>query len=287
MDIHKYKRVGTLPQRKIDSLLMKQYPEDREDPKRNTQIATLRLGIRNEIRAAKKAQRIDKIKSAHHKRLWANILRDLGYEENNVRQGMKYASVGQHPERLTAFEQYGKVIAHVRTVIEAARYSEITAKNRQGEKREVRNPTPTEYVHWHNAEGKKHIPNNGCHWTDWVPSHIRERIVVLFDAIPTTQRSKRKIPFQRMQRPRTVVKKNKAGEVVAVIHNPALTTLIKRTEKEYALALQEYEIAPTDPDREREVTLMRQALARMAKMKPNEAVPHTWHGLFKFGRSKC
>ena len=282
MDINKYKRITSLSMRKVDQLLNKQYslkrltPDEREVPSR------FRNALRSSILAAKKAQRIDKIKSAHPKRLWANILRDLGYEENNVRQGMKYASVGQHPERLTAFEQYSKVIAHVRTVIEAARYSEITAKNRQGEKREVRNPTPTEYVHWHNAEGKKHIPNNGCHWTDWVPSHIRERIVVLFEAIPTTQRSKRKIPFQRMQRPRTVVKKNKAGEVVAVIHNPALTTLIKRTEKEYALALQEYEIAPTDPDKEREVTLMRQALARMAKMKPNEAVPHTWHGLFKF-----
>ena len=232
------------------------------------------LAIKASIKKQKSAKRSDNAKRKRLDADWRAVINPL-VNEQRVVYGMKRYNKDRYPnpERKEALDAYDALLSKLKTKLR----SYHAAYER----------SPLQQAAWEKERLGRDIPNNGCHWTDWVPSHIRERIVVLFEAIPTTQRSKRKIPFQRMQRPRTVVKKNKAGEVVAVIHNPALTTLIKRTEKEYALALQEYEIAPTDPDREREVTLMRQALARMAKMKPNEAVPHTWHGLFKFGRSKC
>jgi hypothetical protein len=263
-----HKWMYTAAQRKIDGRLLKDFPHNPE----------LRLGVRNEIRQARRQNRIEKIKVTKHKQLWGGLLRDLNYEHNNVRQGMKYATAQPQPERLHAFEQYLLVMDKVRTVIEDARYSVITAKDRQGNVREIPNPTPSDYAKWKNANSKQPIPNNGIHWTDWVPARIKLQVAELFTAIPHTPKAKRKIPFQRTQRPRSI-KRNKQ-----VIDNPALKTLIKRTEKELTYVKQELDIAPNDPTIRMKYNQMQQALTRMREMKPNEAVPHTWHGLYKFER---
>ena len=242
-----HKWMYTAVQRKIDSALLKQFPDQH----------TLRNGMREEIRQVKSQRRAEKITATHRKKLWAVLLRDLNYEYNNVRQGIKYAKTQTQPERLHAFENYLMVLAKVRDEIEAAQANP-----------EVLKPTPSNYARWVNAKGKRQIPNNGVHWTDWVPSRIKAQVNALFDAIPHTPKAKRKIPFPRTQRP--------------VKDNPALTRLIKRTEKEIAYVKQELDIAPTEPTIRMRYNQMRQALARMREMKPSEAVPHTWHGLYKF-----
>lgn len=253
-----HKWMYTATQRKIDSALLKQFPDQHG----------LRNSLRSEIRTVKSQRRAEKIAATHRKKLWAALLRDLNYEYNNVRQGIKYAKTQTQPERLHAFEQYLLVIDKVRTVIEDARYSVITAKDRQGNVREIPNPTPSEYAKWKNAKGKRQIPNNGIHWTDWVPAGVKLKALALFDAIPHTPKAKRKIPFQRTQRPQR--------------NNPALTRLINRTEKEIAYIKQELDIAPSNATIRLKYNQMRQALVRMREMKPSEAVPHTWHGLYKF-----
>lgn len=258
----------TAAQRRVDGKLLKLFPHNPE----------LRLGVRNEIRQARSQNRVAKIKATKHKQLWDGLLRDLNYEHNNVRQGMKYATAQPQPERHHAFEQYLLVIDKARGMIETARYSTITAKDRQGNVREIPDFTPSEYVKWKNANSKQHIPNNGIHWTDWVPARIKMAVAELFNDIPRTPKAKRKIPFQRTQRPRSIRKKG------LVIDNPALKTLIKRTEKEIAYVKQELDIAPNDPTIRMKYNQMEQALIRMREMKPSEAVPHTWHGLYKFER---
>lgn len=240
-----HKWMYTAPQRKIDSALLKQFPDQHQ----------LRNQLREEIRQVKSQRRAEKIAATHRKKLWAVLLRDLNYEYNNVRQGMKYETTQPQPERLHAFQQYLMVLDKVRDEIEAA----------QGNP-EVPKPTPSAYTRWLNAKGKRTIPNNGSHWTDWVPMRVKIRVAELFDAIPHVPKAKRKLPFQRTQRPQR--------------NNPALTRLIQRTEKELGYAQQELDIAPTNPVFRLKVRQMQQALARMREMKPNEAVPHTWHGLF-------
>ena len=241
----------TATQRKIDSALLRKFPDQHH----------LRNNLREEIRQVKSQRRAEKIRATHRKKLWADLLRDLNYEYNNVRQGMKYTTSQPQPERLYAFEAYLLVLNKVRDEIEAAQANP-----------EVPKPTPSAYSQWVNAKTKRQIPNNGIHWTDWVPASVKARVSALFDAIPHTPKAKRKLPFQRTQRP--------------VKDNPALTRLIKRTEKEMSYVKQELDIAPTNPVIRLKYTQMRRALARMREMKPNEAVPHTWHGVYGYDKAQ-
>jgi len=242
-----HKWMYTATQRKIDSALLREFPDQHG----------LRNSLRSEIRNVKSQRRAEKITATHRKRLWAALLRDLNYEHNNVRQGLKYAAKQGHEEKQRAFESYLLIVERVRDEIEAAQANP-----------EVPKPTPSNYARWINAKGKRQIPNNGIHWTDWVPAGVKLKALALFDAIPHTPKAKRKIPFQRTQRP--------------IKNNPALTRLIKRTEKEIAYVKQELDIAPTNQTIRLKYNQMRQALDRMREMKPSEAVPHTWHGLYKF-----
>jgi hypothetical protein len=175
-----HKWMYTTTQRKIDSALLRKFPDQHH----------LRNGLRDEIRTVKSQRRAEKITATHRKKLWAALLRDLNYEYNNVRQGMKYAKTQTQPERLHAFENYLLIVERVRDEIEAAQANP-----------EVPKPTPSAYSKWVNAKGKRQIPNNGIHWTDWVPARIKAQANALFDAIPHTPKAKRKIPFQRTQRP--------------------------------------------------------------------------------------
>lgn len=242
-----HKWMYTAVQRKIDSALLRKFPDQHH----------LRNNLREEIRQVKSQRRAEKITATHRKKLWADLLRDLNYEYNNIRQGIKYAQTQGQAEKIEAFEAYLLIVERVRADIEAAQANP-----------EVPKPTPSNYARWHNAKGKRQIPNNGIHWTDWVPARVKAQVTDLFNAIPHTPKAKRKIPFQRTQRP--------------IKNNPALTRLIKRTEKEIAYVKQELDIAPTNQTIRLKYNQMRQALARMHEMKPSEAVPHTWHGLYKF-----
>lgn len=245
-----HKWMYTAVQRKIDSALLKQFPDQH----------ALRNGLRAEIRQVKSQRRTEKIAATHRKKLWAVLIRDLNYEYNNVRQGLKYAANQGQQEKEHAFAQYLLVLNRVRDEIEAAQNNP-----------EVPKPTPSTYARWLNAKGKRKIPNNGQHWTDWVPAGVKLKATALFDAIPHTPKAKRKAPFPRTQRP--------------VKDNPALTRLIKRTEKELAYVKQELDIAPNNPAIRMKYNQMQQALARMREMKPNEAVPHTWHGVYGYNKA--
>jgi hypothetical protein len=106
------------------------------------------------------------------------------------------------------------------------------------------------------------IPNRGVHWTDWIPQSKKNEIAMLFEQIPHAPKTKRKVPFQRTQRPTTKLKER----------------LLKRTLKELGNAETEQAISPTG-DREVLIAKMRDAIKRIEQLKPSDAVPHTWHGL--------
>lgn len=245
-----HKWMYTAPQRKIDSALLRKFPDQH----------SLRNGLRAEIRNVKSQRRAEKIAVTHRKKLWAALLRDLNYEYNNVRQGIKYAARHGQEEKEYAFGQYLLVLNKVREEIEAAQSHP-----------EIPKPTPSTYARWLNAKAKRQIPNNGQHWTDWVPMKVKLQAAALFDAIPHTPKSKRKVPFQRTQRP--------------IKNNPALVRLIRRTEKELGYVKQELDIAPNNAAIRLKYNQMCQALTRMREMKPNEAVPHTWHGVYGYNKA--
>lgn len=120
--------------------------------------------------------------------------------------------------------------------------------------------TPSEYIK------AKNVPNNGEHWSDFVPQHIKDRVCLMFDAVPHTPKARRKIPFERI-----------VGEE---LHNILKDRLIRRTEKELIRCKQDVLLNPHEAQALQErVRHIEQALAKIEKLDPNEPVPTTWHGL--------
>ena len=114
----------------------------------------------------------------------------------------------------------------------------------------------------------KALPNEGKHWTDWVPEKIKRRVLDLFDQIERKPKAKIKIPFQRL--------------IPADLHAKQVTRLKNRTLKELAIAEQANELDPTEESRAK-VRQMRYALDLMDALDEDEPVPATWHGLNKYG----
>jgi hypothetical protein len=119
--------------------------------------------------------------------------------------------------------------------------------------------TPVEYAKHKNA------PNNGEHWTDFVPSHIKQRVLELFSAVPHTPKARRKIPFERV--------------IGVEMHNLRKDRLTVRTEKELQRAKQDVLIDPDNDAVLARVQRITKALALIDKLDPNAPVPTTWHGL--------
>lgn len=111
----------------------------------------------------------------------------------------------------------------------------------------------------------KNVPNNGEHWTDFVPVHIKQRVLEMFDAVPHTPKARRKIPFERV--------------VGAELHGLLKERLIRRTEKELRKCKQDILLNPTDDALHERVKRIEDALIQIDNLEPNEIVPTTWQGL--------
>lgn len=112
----------------------------------------------------------------------------------------------------------------------------------------------------------KNVPNGGEHWTDFVPTHVKQRVIELFDAVPHTPKAKRKIPFERV--------------VGTELHELRKERLIRRTEKELVKCKQDVLLNPNDDDLHARVQRLEGALALIEKLEPHEHVPTTWQGLY-------
>ena len=111
-------------------------------------------------------------------------------------------------------------------------------------------------------------PNEGKHWTDWIPQKIKDRVITLFQEIERKPKAKIKIPFERL--------------IPATLHAKQLTRLKTRTLKELAIAEQTLTLDP-HPDNESKVSQIKYALDLMDVLDGDEPVPATWHGLNKYG----
>ena len=198
-----------------------------------------------EIEQAKKIQRFARLSNFQHKRLWGELMSPLRYELSNAKVGRNHQ--GRFlPERQAAFDAYIRLMHKLVSKLEALQL------HRDDEGKLL---TPS-----HIAQ-ELNIPNKGVHWTDWIPPTKRLEVEALFHAIPHAPKTKRKIPFQRTQRPNTQLK----------------TRLLKRTLKELGNAESEQAIEPTGVRAER-IKEMKRAITLIRALKPTDAVPHTWHG---------
>ena len=129
--------------------------------------------------------------------------------------------------------------------------------------------TPKQFVAFLKEETGRIIPNGGEHWTDFVKARDKQRITLMFDALPQPTRGKRKTPFERrMTKPQ---------------HKAQSFALAAELVNSIASAEREYEVT-TDPEvkdkLDRQLDDMYRA-QHVLDSNPPAVLPRTWHGLIK------
>lgn len=215
----------------------------------------MREGMKTAVLEYKKQLKAEKLSKHHHKTLWRVILRDLKYEHNNTIVGAKYHSRNPKPERDAAFAEYLKVMDKLRNLIE---YNYA-----------MTGITPTKLAK------EKQVPNNGEHWTDWVPEHVKERVRTLFDGIPYVPKTKRKLPFQRLARP-VPPRLNPDGTA-----KPTKREQLLRTAGD-ELAFNERALLTSDDEKiKTKMVRLRHVIDWLEQATERDAMPRTWHGVLR------
>jgi len=220
----------------IHNKLMKRIPQPEARELKKEQIAK-----------AKQAQKIERLSTFQHKRLWGELLTPLKYELSNARVGARWKGTFEL-ERKRAFNAYIALMERLHNKFDAM---QLVRDDDDGTLM-----TPSEIAR------EMDIPNKGVHWTDWIPQSKKLEVATLFEQIPHAPKTKRKVPFGRTQRPNTQLKER----------------LLKRTLKELGNEETEQAIEFTGVRADR-ITQIKSALKRIEELKPSDAVPHTWHGL--------
>jgi len=197
----------------------------------------------------KSALRKQRGKIFQHDRMWEELMLPLKYERKNVKALMRYPA---SEERKIALDAYHATLDKL--------VGKMTLQQR------ARDFTPYQIARAANR------PNNGVHWSDWVSPSEKNRISLLFDAIPKKLKAKKKLPFER-----TVPK---------TLWSQLHTRLLTRTQKELAQAQHQLDVAKMGGEQEQidkytdKVLNIGQALTWIQDAKVGEALPVTWHGYF-------
>jgi len=185
--------------------------------------------------------RVSRITRTQRKAEWDNVLAPLRYEINNARVGLRYGGEQAPQERTLAFSEYIRVMEKLTAMLDAP-YKALEY-------------TPIQIAR------DKGLPNDGEHWTDWIPARVKEKIALLFEAVPVVPRGKRKTPFQRTMLPDQ--------------HEKAKSRLLNKTRKEMETFERKHSVAPRE-DLQSRITQMKRALKIIEALDKNEAVPATW-----------
>ena len=197
--------------------------------------------IKAEVSDLKESLRVSRITRTQRKAEWDKVLAPLRYEINNARVGMRYGGEQAPQERTTAFSEYIRIMEKLVAMLDAP-YKAL-------------DHTPIQIAR------DKGLPNDGEHWTDWIPARVKDKISLLFADVPVVPRGKRKTPFQRTMLPHQ--------------HETAKVRLFTKTRKEMETLEKQAGIHPTDARLNR-LKQMERALKIIDALDKNEAVPATW-----------
>lgn len=198
--------------------------------------------IKDTVAQMKEAKRVDKITRHQRKLAWDNILKPLRYELNSAKVGRAYDLDDE--ARVEAFDAYITVMEKL-----VSRFAHPSRLLEQ---------TPMQMAK------DKNLPNDGEHWTDWIPHRIKTPIAEAFYALPHKAKAKRKLPFQR--------------KMLLDQHTKAKLRLFKATLKEKDTLERKQAVAPTD-ERADKLERIRKAIKIIDAMQPHDVVPATWNTL--------
>lgn len=199
--------------------------------------------IKDTVAQMKENIRVDKITRANRRTEWTKVLAPLRYELNSAKVGRNYNG-DKCPQRIEAFDAYIAVMEKVNAML--ARPAKLLEK------------TPIQIA------VAKNLPNNGEHWTDWIPHRIKQPIHDAFMAIPHKPKAKRKIPFLRTVTPN--------------LHAKAKARLLSKTTKEIQTLETRILMHPTE-ERQDQLKRMKQALKIIENIEDNEFIPASWRGI--------
>ena len=197
--------------------------------------------IKQEVADLKETLRVSRITRTQRKAEWDKVLQPLRYEINNAKVGMKYGGENSPQERTLAFGEYIRIMEKLIAMLDAP-YKAL-------------DHTPIQIAR------DKGLPNDGEHWTDWIPARVKDKVTALFADVPVTPRGKRKTPFQRTMLPHQ--------------HETAKVRLLTKTRKEMETLERQTAINPTDA-RIAKLRRIKQAIKTIEALDKNEAVPATW-----------
>jgi hypothetical protein len=143
--------------------------------------------IRELVMQERERRRAQSIRERVHKKEWRKLTAPLKRELANAEVGLAYESSAALPERTKAFSLYVDTLRKLLTNLH--RYQ-------QEQSHEAEPLTPIELAK------RSKIPNNGHHWTDWIPYSAKDRVFKAFAEIPVTAKARRKVPFQRVIPPK-------------------------------------------------------------------------------------
>jgi hypothetical protein len=215
----------------------------------------VREQIKATITAQRSAQKSMRAKAIKVHAEWRPLLEGLRMERESLRSMRNYRSNaperafsrGQrvpNQEEITALDGYAMVLDRLHGEFEL-------------HKKELRTPAV--------IARERDLPNKGIHWTDWIKDKFKERVRLLFDAIPYRAGAKVKHPFPRRTDPKSTAR--------------LATRLRIRTLKEHGIAEQNHQLNPTERSKAK-LDKMNEALRRIDRLSPTDPVPRTWSGLF-------
>lgn len=217
--------------------------------------------VKKVVAQRKESLRTERITRTMYKRAWQDLLDPLRRELNNAKVGMRYAMKGRTVLPLAAEQRIEAFTAYIAVMEKLLGRFAFPSK--------VLDAIPTKIAKERNATKKgTFIPNNGLHWVDWVPAHIKNAIAQAFASLPHNPRAKRKVPFQRT--------------VLQTQHERAKQTLTKRILTDQGKAERAHTINPSQ-ENEYALAEVNQALEIIEQLLPNELVPTTWRALLPMG----
>jgi len=199
--------------------------------------------IKDIVEQMKENIRVDKITRANRRKEWTKVLAPLRYELNSAKVGRAYNG-DTCPHRIEAFDAYIAVMEKLNAIL--SRPAKLLEK------------TPIQIAM------TKNLPNNGEHWTDWIPERIKQPIHQAFMEIPHKAKAKRKVPFLRT--------------VTPDLHTKAKERLLKKTQKEIETLETRILMHPTE-ERTAQLAQMQAALKIIEGIEDGVFVPASWRGI--------
>jgi hypothetical protein len=212
--------------------------------------------IKTEVAALKETRRVERITDTALRKVWAELLYPLRVERDNAKVGLRYDDNGTASAKVKRVEAFTAYIAVLDEVLR--RLQPQTVRPWQ---------TPKEYARALNKTKKgSPIPNDGQHWTDWVPIHIKHAISEAFSALLSKPKARKKIPFQRV--------------IPRAQHREQKERLLKRTIQDQFRIERMWNMHPTEENAEMYINVNK-ALRAIENAGPNDPMPGTWHGMLK------